>query len=37
VEGGPKKVLKESLDAKAADEMKKKLEEGGAKIEVRPV
>lgn len=36
VEGG-EKVLKESLDAKAADELKKKLEEGGAKIEVRPV
>lgn len=36
VEGAPKPV-KEGVDKKAADEMKKKLEEVGAKVEVKGV
>jgi len=35
VEGAPK-VVKENADKKAADELKKKLEDAGAKVSVKP-
>jgi large subunit ribosomal protein L7/L12 len=35
VEGAPK-VVKENADKKAADDLKKKLEEAGAKVSVKP-
>jgi large subunit ribosomal protein L7/L12 len=35
VEGAPK-VIKENADKKAADELKKKLEDAGAKVSVKP-
>ena len=36
VEGAPKPI-KEGIDKKAAEELKKKLEEAGAKVSVKPV
>jgi large subunit ribosomal protein L7/L12 len=36
VEGAPK-AIKESVDKKTADDVKKKLEEAGAKVSVKPV
>ena len=36
VEGAPK-AIKENVDKKTADEVKKKLEEAGAKVSVKPV
>ena len=36
VEGGPK-AIKEGVDKKTADELKKKLEDAGGKVSVKPV